>query len=134
MQSQLGILFNRIFGITYSTEGFFDEKGNCLFADEIINRVIEMLGDNVAAIYLIGSVLRMQGRNKAPYLPHDIDVFVRVKDLASNRHLGKLYITVNGVSYPVHWLVYDCHPFDVYIKYGNLKQCFDCLQIYPNLF
>ncbi len=138
MHSCLEILFNRIVGKKYSTEGFFDDDGNFLQRDVILEIVFSVLPqEKVAAVYLIGSVLCLRGKKYVYLQPRDIDVFVQV----NCQNLGELYycrqkfgdntLSINGGTYPIHWIVYDCGPFEVYEKYGELKLCFSNYRLYP---
>jgi hypothetical protein len=137
VHSWLELLFNRILGRKYSTEGFFGREGNFLQKDALLGLVFSALPrENVEAIYLIGSVLDLKGKELAHFQPRDIDVFVQVKcesrELENCRkRFGNNALSINGQSYPVHWIVYNCDPFDVYEMYDKLKFCYRKHRLYP---
>jgi len=137
MHSWLEIVFNIITGRKYSTNGFFDDGGNFLQIDVILGIIFSVLpSENVAAVYLIGSVLHLRGKKDVPFQPRDVDVFVQVKcskpELENYRGMfGEKSLIINGKIYPIHWIVYDIDPLKVYEEYGKLKLCFEKHCLYP---
>lgn len=64
MQSCLKKFTNRILGKKYPTDEFFTQDGRYVFEDEIIELLKNngVLG-NVVAVYIIGSVLELIGKD-----------------------------------------------------------------------
>jgi predicted nucleotidyltransferase len=139
MHSPFEVFFNRVRGKRYSTKGFFDSKGEFLQKGALLQMVFSVLPpERVAAIYLIGSLVALRGKDYVYFQPRDVDVFVQVncdrEELYKLREKffgTNLTLLIGGREYPVHWLVYDCDPFEVYERYDELELCFEKYRLYP---